>query len=187
MNNETSNLVYLAMYAALAVVLDYVNQFIPFLQMPNGGSINLALIPIFIASYQLGWQKGVISALLWWLLGLGLGLNNFMLSPLQVMLDYILPAAVIGLASIFKDLGKVDRIYVGITISMLLKYLMHVLAGAIFWFPQGTASGSGAAWAFSISYNAWYNLATYVVAIILVPLIIKRLHKTSRIKFKALD
>ena len=42
MNSKVKDLVFMAMYAALFAVLDVVsNEFIPFLQMPKGGSIGV--------------------------------------------------------------------------------------------------------------------------------------------------
>ena len=73
---NVKDLCYMALYVALAVVLDYVSALIPFLQMPNGGSINLAVIPVFVASYHLGAKKGVAVGLLWWLVGFMMGFNN---------------------------------------------------------------------------------------------------------------
>ena len=40
-----------------------VGNMIPFLQMPNGGSIELELIPLMIASYHLGWKYGALCGL----------------------------------------------------------------------------------------------------------------------------
>ena len=47
-------LTYTAMYTALYVVLKFVGNLIPFLKMPQGGSIEIELIALFIASYHLG-------------------------------------------------------------------------------------------------------------------------------------
>ncbi len=66
---------------------------------------------------------------------------------------------------------------------MLLKFISHVIAGAIYWFPEGEAAGSSAAWIYSINYNLWYNLATLLVAIIVTPILIKRLRKVTASKF----
>lgn len=56
--STTKTIAYLALYVALYIVLKYVGNLIPFLQMPNGGSIELELIAVFICSYHLGWKIG---------------------------------------------------------------------------------------------------------------------------------
>ncbi len=165
-------MVYISLYAALAVVLKYVSHMIPFLQMPQGGSIELEYIAIFIASYHFGYKKGMLVGILAWLLGFIFGFNNYFLNPMQYALDYIIPVLVCGAASCLCPIEKI-RLYGGVTIAMLLKYVSTVLSGAYFWPPEGSVAGSSAAWIFSLSYNAWYNLATLIVCIILVPLMYK--------------
>ena len=71
--NQTKLLAYMALYAALYVVLKTVGNFIPFLQMPNGGSIEIELIAVFIASWHLGWSYGIGVALLSWLITFVMG------------------------------------------------------------------------------------------------------------------
>ena len=93
MKNQTRNsiisLVFIALYAAMAIALEQVSKLIPFLQMPQGGSIELGIIPIFMASYHLGFKKGLATSLIWWLLGFLLGGNNWFVSVPQYLLDYI--------------------------------------------------------------------------------------------------
>lgn len=184
-NLSVKDLVLMAFYAALALVLDYVSAMIPFLQMPQGGSINLAVVPVFVASYHLGWKKGLVSGLLWWLIGFIMGLNNWYVDPMQYALDYIIPAAICGLAAILPRIGSISNLYSGVVVMMILKFISHVLSGVYYWPPEGAARGSVAAWTYSLGYNLWYNLATLVVALILVPLLVNRLSK-MRHDFKGL-
>ncbi len=179
-NSTIKDMVFIALYAALALVLDYVSALIPFLQMPNGGSINLAVIPVFVASYQLGWKKGAVTGLMWWLIGTIMGLNSWYLTPMQYALDYIVPAAICGFAAALPKLGKISNIYTGVTVTMILKFASHVLSGVYYWPPEGAARGSVPAWTYSVGYNIWYNLATMIVALILVPLLIGRLSRVRK-------
>ncbi len=174
-NNQVKTMVLVAFYATLALVLDYVSAFIPFLKMPQGGSINLAVIPIFVASYHLGWKDGAFAGLLWWAIGWLMGLNNWFVSPMQYALDYIIPAVICGLAAILPRIGKISNLYSGVVVMMILKFLSHLLSGVYYWPPEGAARGSAAAWTYSFSYNLWYNLATLIVAIIIVPILVNRL------------
>lgn len=108
-NQKVRQIAYLALYVALYVILKWVGNLIPFLQMPNGGSIELELIAVFIASYHLGWKSGVIVAILSWLITMLLGFPMWFVSPMQTVLDYVLPLVVVGLASFlwpFNDLKK---------------------------------------------------------------------------------
>ena len=60
----TKDLVYMALYAALFIVLDVAVNTLGILQMPNGGSHGVSVIPLLMASYHLGWQKGTVVAVL---------------------------------------------------------------------------------------------------------------------------
>lgn len=177
-NDQNRILAYMALYAALCVVLQYAAQLIPFLQMPNGGSIELGYAALFTASYHLGWKKGIAVGLLWWLLGFLFGFNAYYVSPMQYFLDYLAPVAVCGAAALVPAKNE-KGILAGVGAAMLLKYASTVLSGVYFWFPEGSAAGSSAAWIYSLGYNAWYNLATMIVCMILVPLMIQRLRKSG--------
>ncbi|MEG0842215.1 MAG: energy-coupled thiamine transporter ThiT [Erysipelotrichaceae bacterium] len=178
MNKTTRVLVYVAAYVGLATVLNYLNTVLPILQMPNGGSLELMVIPIFVASYHLGWKMGMAVGVLSWLVGTMFGMSNYMVSPLQVFFDYIAPVMAIGLASLLPSFHfgerKISNVYIGIFIGMLLKYASQVISGAYFW-PGDGAAGSLPAWIFSLSYNFGYNALTLGFAIVLTPILIKAL------------
>lgn len=187
MNKTTRSMVFAAFYVALAVALSYINKLFPIIQMPNGGSIELSVIAIFMASYHMGWKWGIGVGLGSWLIGVLFGLNDYIVSPMQTFLDYIAPVLAIGIASLFPKLFKLSNVYVGIVGGMFLKYASHVLAGVYFWFPEGEAAGSLAAWIYSAwTYNLAYNLATLIAAIIIVPLLIARIRKVPSVKFEGI-
>lgn len=175
------NMSFMALYAALYVVLKYVGNLIPFLQMPNGGSIELELIAVFIASWHLGWKYGIGVALLSWLITFVLGSGRWFLNPMQYALDYFIPLIVVGIGSLFG--GKsAYKYYIGVIVSMVLKYVSNVLSGVYYWPPEEEVAGSAAAWLYSLNYNAWYNLVTCIACAVIVPLLISRLVKAGVLK-----
>ena len=166
----------MAFYAALYVVLKYIGDMIPFLQMPQGGSIQLELVAVFVASWHLGWKKGIGVALLAWLLTFILGSGRWFLNPMQYALDYFIPLIVIGMGSLFG--GKGNSAYlIGVIAGMILKYVSNVLSGVYYWPPEETVAGSKVAWVYSLNYNLWYNLATCIACALIVPALLKRLEK----------
>lgn len=231
-NQKVQDITFIGLYVALYVVLKFIGNLIPILDMPNGGSIELELIAVFIASYQLGWKKGVLTAIISMLVSF-IFWPPYYVNPIQLILDYFGPLMACGLASIvwpFKEMNKLEVIicglivgvggYLGIlksfapstfatiisivigialfvfiywslsaqrkfgvVISMFIKYILHVLSGVYYWFPEGYAAGSAYAWIYSLSYNLWYNLVTMVVCIIIVPILIDRLKKAN-VKFE---
>ena len=107
MNKKTRKIVFVGLYIALAVVLQYVSGLIPFLQMPNGGNIDLGVIPVLMASYQFGYKTGIFTGLLCWLINLVLGISgSWFVSIPQYLLDYILPILGNALARPNNETGK---------------------------------------------------------------------------------
>jgi len=170
-SDQTKNLAYMAFYAALYVVLWYLGNFIPF-KMADGGSVELEYVALFIASFHLGWKKGLGVAAVSWVLVFMFGGAHYFISVPQYCLDYFVPFIVASLACVWGGHSKYNYL-IGVCISMILKWLSNVLSGVFFYFPEGSAAGSLPAWLYSISYNTWYNLATLVVCAILVQALIK--------------
>ena len=86
-NDQIKKIAFMAIYMALYVALKMVGNMIPFLQMPNGGSIELELIPLMIASYHLGWKHGALCGLASFLLTIVLGFPMYFVQPMQIVLD----------------------------------------------------------------------------------------------------
>ena len=174
--NKNKKLVLISIYCALAIVLDIIKSFIPFLNMASGGSINIALIPVVICSFHLGVIDGIVCGLLWWLISSILGLNPYYLNTMQYIIDYVLPSGIIGISSIFYFKKNIFEIELGIFVMMFIRTFLLVLSGAIFW-PGDVAGNSLAAWPASLAYNVPYSLATLIMLLVIVPLLIKSLKK----------
>ena len=162
-------LVQMAMFMSLTVVLSYFNKFIP--EMPQGGTISFDIIAIFLCAYFMGAGYGVIC-------GIGVAILQFVLGmatyygPWSVLLDYVLPLAVCGLAPLIKTTTIKDiPVFWGIIFSMILKYISHYFSGA--WLFAEYAEGNP--WIYSFGYNLYYNLGTLILCMIVVPILYKRL------------
>ena len=173
---KNQRLVFISIYCALALVLDYIKAFIPFLNMPSGGSINIALIPIAICSFHLGIFNGMFAGLLWWLVSSILGLNPYYISITQYVIDYIVPSIIVGISSIFYSKKNFFEIEVGLIFMMIVRTFCLILSGAIFW-PQDIAANSVEAWTMSVAYNLPYSLATLIMLLIIIPVILKSIKK----------
>lgn len=121
-NSKIKTMAYIALYVALYIVLKYVGNLIPFLRMPNGGSIELELIAVFIASYQLGWGWGICVGLLSWLISIVLGFEMYFVHPAQVILDYVGPLVAVGASSLlwpFKEVKKPVAALLAIAVALM--------------------------------------------------------------------
>lgn len=174
---KTKELTSISIYVALACVLDVIKEFIPFLNMPSGGSINIALIPIVLCSFHLGIKDGLITGALWFTISSIIGLNKYFISFGQIIADYIIPSTILGISSIFYKKKKVIECEFGILLAMLIRTFSICFSGAYYWFDKSEVAGSLNAWIFSLTYNVPYSLATLIMLLIIIPLLLKTLKK----------
>lgn len=158
----TKDLVYMALYAALFIVLDVAVNTLGILQMPNGGSLGVSVIPLLMASYHLGWQKGTAVAVLSILLQY---VTGPMYTPDLVgfLLDYFFAFSVYGLASLFPNY---KWFYSGVLVTNLVRLICSTLSGILVW--------ETAPWA-SLVYNATYMIPTAILCLVLLPLVMPRI------------
>ena len=140
---NTTNLVRtlceIGIFAALGFVFDELQGVFFGSLFPNGGSIGFAMIAVLIVAYRRGLWPGLLT-------GLVMGLFDIMtkayvVHPMQVLLDYIFPYALVGFAGLLKPffdksnkkLEKILWLISGTVIGGLLKFTSHYLAGVIFW------------------------------------------------------
>ncbi|MBR2577795.1 MAG: energy-coupled thiamine transporter ThiT, partial [Erysipelotrichaceae bacterium] len=154
----------------------YIKEMIPILNMPSGGSVNIALIPVVTACFVLGWKEGVLVGFVWWLLTFVLGMNRWFLCLPQYLLDYIIPSTVVGLSSLFYRRKQAIEAVFGIIFTMLIRTASILFSGAIYW-PGDAASGSAAAWMGSIAYNIPYCLITMVMLAAVIPVVLRALKR----------
>ncbi len=167
-------LVFIALYSALFIVLDYAAHTFGIFTMPNGGSLGLGTLAILIAAYHLGWKEGVLVGLI------SVPLQFMIVQPwftptwpwVGFILDYLIPFGIYGIAPWFKDLklGKVV-IKTGVIVTNLIRFGSHVVVGALLW---------NVTWIGSVVYNGTYMLPTLILGVILVPLILGRLPITNK-------
>lgn len=184
---KTSNLINtlceIGIFAALGFVFDELQGILFKGIFPNGGSIGFAMIAVIIIAYRRGLLAGLLTGLIMGLLDIAT--SAYIIHPVQLLLDYILPYALVGFAGLFKPLfdkakGKTNHILIlilGTLIGGLLKLTSHYLAGVFFW-----SDPSGFAWDLN-SMNVYlycfiYNIAFIGPSIILtsallVPLYLK--------------
>lgn len=176
--NKVLFLAYVSMFAALEVLLELANKFIP--SMPQGGSISFCLVPIFIASYLLGVKGGVLVGFISSILLFVSGQASFW-GWWSVALDYVIPLSVCGLAALIKNIKLKNGLIlpIGMILAMILKFISHYLSGAVL-FASYAPEGQNP-YIYSLVYNLPYNLATLIVCFILVSLLLPRLSKAIRL------
>lgn len=161
---KTEKLVLTAMMVSLAVVIDLIMKMIPLLDMPQGGSFNLNMLPLFLLAYILGPVYGILG-------GVCFGMLNFFLDGadggiVALILDYVLAFGALGLAGFFKKALKGDYVQFvsGIVVCCIIRFFCSTLSGVIVWETP---------WVGSMAYNGGYMLASMLGVIALGLLIYK--------------
>ena len=184
----TRKLVESALLIAVATVLSLIKIDLPF----GGGVTIVSMLPLIVVSHRYGWKWGVVTAFVYSVLQLILGLDNvgyatsFIMAAGIVLLDYIIAYTVIGLSSSFEgSLGKTRKaVFVGILFTFCLRFICHLLTGVWIWGEWMPEEFMGlpmtSPWLYSFLYNGWYMLAELVLTELVAMLIYKPLGKYFR-------
>ena len=160
-------IVFYAIAIALAIVIaTYLKFKGPF--WFNGGSITLfSMLLVTMIGWWYGPVTGIISALAYALLQFITG--PYVLSPLQVILDYPLAFGALGLSGFFWK--RRDGLEKGYIVGVLGRLFFHCVSGLIFYTEYvGNPAGDAAAiWA-SILYNMSYIVPEAVITLIVISL-----------------
>ena len=157
----TRKLVESAVLIAVATVLSLVKIDLPF----GGGVTVCSMLPLVLASHRWGWKWGVVTAFVYGVLQLILGLDNvgyaasFGMAVGIIFLDYIVAYTVIGLSGIFDRFIKNPRaaLAVGIAVTFTLRFVCHLVTGAWIWGEWMPEEFMGlpmtSPWLYSFLYN----------------------------------
>lgn len=149
-HSKTKKLVTSAMLISLGTAISLVSEWIPFLNLPFGGTVTLAsLLPLVLISYLYGIRWGLGSAFVYSLLQMAVGFktvsalflpdsDSYMgsvgVALLILLIDYVLAFTSVGLAGIFRDrLSKKWALFFGSIFGLFLCYFFHTLSGTIFY------------------------------------------------------
>lgn len=178
---DTKCIAFAGVSLALSVGLSFVKLF----ELPQGGSVTLAsLFPVLLFSYIYGTKKGVLVGMI---LGfINLAVDPYIVHPAQLLLDYPVAFAAIGLSGVFgkiKPLHKIPQLEfaLGSIVAGILRFASHVLSG-VFAF---SAFATTEVWAYSLGYNSFVfvdiaiSIAAGVLALSSKPLLALVLKKRN--------
>ena len=154
--------------AALSIALAFILSYVRLYKMPQGGSITLAsMLPLFLFAYAYGMAPG-------FLVGAAYGLLQFMqdayfVHPIELLLDYPLAFAMLGLAGLAHRKDGQFRLVQGIVLGALGRFLCAFIAGIVF-FGSYAPEGQPVV-VYSMVYNGLYLIPDTLicVALVLVP------------------
>ncbi len=186
----TRMLVEIALTIALAFVLDELRLF----QMPQGGTVSLSMLPIIVLAYTRGVGPGVLAGLLFGLIDLATP-PVYIVHPIQLVLDYPVPYALVGLAGLFRTrwlhvlarrgdfMAATAALVPGIAVGVSLRYLAHLVSGAVF-FAEYAPEGQPV-WIYSALYNLYVpvsGLACLAAAAVILPSLARALKPVEKVR-----
>ncbi len=186
--NLTRKLTESALFIAVATVLSLIKFDLPF----GGGVTLVSMLPLILVSHRWGWKWGVLTAFVYSLIQLVLGLDNvgyatsFVMALGVIFLDYIIAYTFIGLSGFFDgSLGKTRKsVAVGIAVTFVLRFCCHFITGVWIWggwMPESFMNMTMTSpWLYSFLYNGWYMLAELVLTEIVAMLVYQPLARFFR-------
>ena len=150
--------------AALCIALAFVLSYIRLYKLPQGGSITLAsMLPIFLFAYAYGVAPGM-------LVGAAFGILQFIqdayfVHPIELLLDYPLAFALLGLAGLANRFSDKWGLIPGIVLGTFGRFVCAFLSGVIFfgmYAPEGQS-----VLVYSAVYNGFYLIPEAIICIVL--------------------
>ena len=170
-NNRLLFMVEIAVFSALALIFDLLANVVSFSLWPQGGSVSISMVPVFLMAYRWGVKGGLTTGLLLGLLQIISG-TAYIMHPIQGLLDYIVAYTVVGFAGIVFKYAKENKakrnmktsgvVLLGILLGSTLRFFAHFVAGMVF-FGSGAAQGQSVV-LFSLFYNLSYMLPSVIVS-----------------------
>ena len=166
-----------AIFVALAWLIGYLKLF----ELPQGGSINLAMLPIFIYCARWGFGPGMLASFVYSLLKLMFD-GAYAWGWQSIVGDYIVAFTVLGLAGLFAK--QYYGFFIGTVVGALARFLVHYVVGATVWAEYMPETFFGmtmhSPWFYSLLYNGSFILIDLLLCLVVGWLIWKPLGKYIR-------
>ncbi|MEH7417731.1 energy-coupled thiamine transporter ThiT [Neobacillus drentensis] len=188
MNQTRRNTLFIAevaVFTALAYLLDFVAGIVSLKIWPQGGSISIAMVPIFLVAYRWGIKGGLLTGFLLGFLQFVLGFSQ-VYTIVQGIIDYFIAFSVVGFSGVFASVTKkaiddqnkgkwMSYVISGAFLGSALRYICHVISGIVF-FGEYAPKGQPVA-IYSLLYNGTYMLPNFIISAIFTIVLISALPK----------
>ena len=166
---------------AILVAVAQVLSLIKLWEMPWGGSVVLAMVPIILFAVRWGLREGLIGAFVFGVLQFAFD-GGFAIGWQSILGDYLIAFAVLGLAGLFH--GKKGGIFLGTVLGGLARFLVHYVVGATVWAEYMPEEFFGMSmhspWFYSLLYNLAYMLPNIAITLVVFALLWKPMGKYLR-------
>lgn len=164
-------------YCGMIIALGTVTSMIKLYEFPFGGSVTcFSMLFVCLAGYFFGPATGILTGAAYGILQFLLG--PYILFPIQVIVDYLLAFAALGLSGIFWK--SKQGLIKGYLLGIFGRYVFAVLSGWLFF---GEYAWEG--WnplPYSLAYNAAYIFVEGAVTLVIlaIPAVSKGLEQIKR-------
>ncbi len=163
-----------AILLALALVLNALKLF----ELPNGGSVDLSMVPIFLFAIRWGAGWGMLQAFAFGLLQLLID-GAIAWGWQSLLLDYLVAFTPLGLCGLFR--GKNGGIFAGVALGGVLRFAVHYISGVTIYAINAPTELFNhvytSPWLYSLVYNGSYMLLDLVFCYVIFALLYKPLKK----------
>ena len=163
-----------AIFIALAQVLSYLKLF----ELPQGGSITIEMLPIFLYCARWGFGPGMLASFAYSILQAVLS-STYAWTWQSLIGDYLLAFTVLGFAGACSKLK--GGFFIGTVVGSVARFLVHYVVGATIWAEYMPETFFGltmtSPWFYSALYNGSYMLIDMVIVLIVGALLWKPLKK----------
>ncbi|MBQ3553488.1 MAG: energy-coupled thiamine transporter ThiT [Clostridia bacterium] len=167
MNQKTKTLTEIAMTVALAVICSFIKVW----EMPQGGSVSLTMIPLFILAYRRGAFSAIIAGGIYGLLSALLA--GVLYHPMSLLLDYVIAFGLLGLSGLFPK--KAWGVAFGTTVGVIGRFISSYLSGAILFAEYAPVGQSP--WLYSFIYQITYLLPELLITLAVMMLLYAKAKK----------
>ena len=166
-----------ALFVALAQAIGYLKLF----ELPQGGSITLSMLPIFIYCARWGFGPGMLASVVFSVLQLLLD-GAYAWGWQSMLGDYIIAFSVLGLAGLFHKMKY--GLFIGTAVGSIARFLVHYVVGATVWAeympPEFFGMTMTTPWFYSALYNGSFMLIDMLLCLAVAAIIMKPLGKYIR-------
>jgi len=162
-------------FSAMAMALATVMSMLKLIELPMGGSLTLcSMLFITLVGYWFGLKAGLMTAVAYGILQLIIG--PYIITPIQLIVDYILAFGALGLSGIFRNVK--GGLLLGYWVGVVGRFAFSFLSGMIFFGAYASEYGMSAP-VYSALYNGSYIFAEALVTtgILCIPPVNKALKK----------
>ena len=166
-----------AIFVALAQVISYLK----FFELPQGGSITVGMLPIFLFCARWGFGPGMLASFTYSLLQLLLD-GAYAWGWQSMIGDYILAFTVLGIAGLFHK--QKFGFFTGTVAGCIARFLVAYVVGATIWAEYMPENFFGMTmttpWFYSALYNGSYIVIDMILCLAVGALLWKPLGKYIR-------